>query len=280
MPELPLAHYEFSAKDDKRLGQARQRLQRQCMRTLGFRDFPLDPGPWRGVRMASTFTSTLTYVSPYGLLDLDRARRWGYGIDPDQAKALEAELRPKGRELTRREYEALYGPDTGAGAGGSSVVNGRKVPKDGCAGEARRRTAEGVADEGRLWSYVPERAAKIDKAVAEDERVRGAFGDWSRCVEDKGFKRYKNPARAFSDKAWQKGREGGNTSRTKEELGTAVADVECNRELNTAGVWWAVTNEKQREDLRRNKSSYEAVRKDQGRVRAVVRETLGRSGTA
>ncbi|MET7356983.1 hypothetical protein ABZS76_00910 [Streptomyces sp. NPDC005562] len=58
-------------------------------------------------------------------------------------------------------------------------------------------------------------------------------------------------------------------------MGTAVADVECNRKLNVAGVWWAVSNEKQREDLRRHKSRYEAVRKGQDRLRAEVREVLG-----
>ncbi|MFH8608177.1 hypothetical protein ACH4D5_11870 [Streptomyces sp. NPDC018029] len=274
VPALPLERYEFSSKDDKRMGQARSRLQRKCMRTLGFDDFPLDPGfgPLGGARMSESFTSTMVQVSPYGMLDLDQARRWGYGLDPDRAKALEAELEPTGRDLTSREYEALYGPDTGEGG---RSVNGRKVPEGGCAAEATRQTTRGVADSGRLWGYVPQRIEKIDKAVAKDARVRKAFRDWSRCVEDKGFKRYGSPAQAFRDKAWWKGGEDGNTGRTERELGTAVADVECNRKLNTAGVWWSVSNEKQREDLRRNRSRYEAVRKDQDRVRAEVRAALG-----
>ncbi|MEV0257486.1 hypothetical protein AB0H82_24920 [Streptomyces sp. NPDC050732] len=270
MPALPLAKYELSSEDHKRLGKARNRLRWQCMRSLGFDDFPLGPGFAPGIRMADSFTSTLVYVSPYGTLDLDRARRWGYGLAPDHAKALRAELRPTGRELTQREYEALYGP----GKGGRSV-NGRKIPQGGCAAEATRRTERDVTDSGRLWAYVPRRIEKIDKAVAKDDRVRRAFRDWSRCVEDKGFKRYENPTRAFGDKEWWKESENGDTPPTKRELGTAVADVECNRKLNTAGVWWSVSNEKQREDLRRNKSRYEAVREDQDRVRDGIREALG-----
>ncbi|MFK4068640.1 hypothetical protein [Streptomyces sp. NPDC029674] len=251
------------------------------MRSLGFDDFPLGPDPESsfgfdlldGQRMASAFYSTMVSVSPYGMLDLDHVRRWGYGLDPDQAKKLEARARSAGRDLTDREREALYGSETEKG--GRSVVNGREVPEGGCAEEATRRTTRGVADADRLWSYVPERTVEIDKVVAKDERVRRAFRDWSRCVEDKGFKRYENPTEAFLDKAWWKGREDGGSARSERELGTAVADVECNLKLNTAGVWWSVSKEKQREELRRNKSRYEAVRRDADRVRAEIREALG-----
>ncbi|MET8685709.1 hypothetical protein ABZV77_15960 [Streptomyces sp. NPDC004732] len=273
-PELPLDRYEFSGREEKRLREAKNRLQRECMRSFGFEDFPLEPDTWiRGTRMANSFTSTLVYVSPYGTLDLDRARRWGYGSDPGRTESMTAELLPKGREVTDREDPVLNG--TEAGEGGRSVVHGRRVPAGGCSAEATRRTMATVGDETRLWAYVPERTEQIDTAVAKDERVRRAFADWSRCVEDKGFKRYASPARAFRDEAWRRGREDGSTHRTKRELGTAVADVECNRDLNVAGVWWAVADEKQRDDLRRNKSRYEAVRTDQNRVRAEVRKVLG-----
>ncbi len=276
LPGLPLDRYEFGGTDQKNLKQARNRLQQECMRTLGFDDFPLDPDTWGRTEMADTFTMTMVFVSPYGTLDLDRARRWGYGPDPDGADSSAGEPRPKGRDLTRREREALNG--SGPGEGGRMVVHGRRVPEGGCAAEATRRTLGDEADSMRLWGYVSGRTEKIDKAVAKDERVRRAFADWSRCVEDKGFERYASPAQAFRDKAWRKGREDGGTHRTKRELGTAVADVECNRDLNVTGVWWAVSDEKQRADLRRNKPRYEAVRKDQDRVRAAVRETLDGAG--
>ncbi len=274
IPELPLARYEFGVKDVERQEKARKLLQRQCMRDFGFEDFPLDPDTF--VHMADAFESTLILVSPYGTLDLDRARRWGYGLDPDLAEKQEAVFRPKGRAVTGRERRVLEGPE--ASEGGRLVVDGKKVPKGGCSGKAERRMEAAVADPTRLGEYVSRRTAEIDKAVAKDERVRRAFRDWSRCVQDRGFKRYASPARASTDKAWSKGLDDGSSHRTKREVGTAVADVECNRGLNVTGVWWAVTAEKQRADLRRNKSRYEAVRKDQDRVRAVVREVLGEAG--
>ncbi|MEU1149776.1 hypothetical protein ACFYO9_02550 [Streptomyces sp. NPDC005863] len=273
MPELPLDRYQFSPRDGERLERARNLLQQRCMRDFGFDDFPLEPDTWGKFRMAETFTSWAWMESPYGRLDLDQARRWGYGFDPERAKAEEAELMPKGREVTEREEPVLNG--VGAGESGPSVVHGRKVPKGGCSAEAKRRFGAGVGGAEDPSSYVVLRTAEIDKVVARDERVRKAFGDWSRCVEDKGFKGYGSPARAAGDKAWREGRKDGNTRRTQRELGTAVADVECNRKLNVAGVWWAVSNEKQREDLRRHKSRYEAVRKGQDRLRAEVREVLG-----
>ncbi|MBW5423284.1 hypothetical protein GKQ77_17220 [Streptomyces sp. BG9H] len=219
--------------------------------------------------MSESVQSTVMWVAPYGMLDLGQARRWGYGFDPDaMAKAL-----PKGRAPTRREYEVLHG--LGAEGGDDMVVRGRKVPEGGCSAEGSRRLMADVSDEERLWGYVPGRVQKLDKAVARDERVRRAFRDWSRCVEGKGFKEYESPGDAFRDKAWGAGREDGNTGRTRRELETAVADVECNRKLNTAGVWWAVSNEQQRADLRRNKSRYAAVREDQARLRAAISKVLG-----
>ncbi|MEU5901221.1 hypothetical protein [Streptomyces venezuelae] len=274
IPELPLARYELSGADSKRLDRARNVLQRQCMRDFGFDDFPLDPDTW--VQMSSSFESTAIAVTPYGTLDLERARRWGYGFDPDRAEEQRAEFLPKGRKVTERERRVLDGPE--AGESGGSAVNGRKVPKGGCSEEAERRIGAAKAAPAPGVEYVFRRTAEIDKAVAADGRVRRAFRDWSRCVEDRGFKRYASPARAFTDKAWRKGLGDGSTHRTERELGTAVADVECNRGLNVTGVWWAVTAEKQRAELRRNRSRYEAVRKDQDRVRAAVREVLGEAG--
>ncbi|MFE0171625.1 hypothetical protein ACFWZ2_04860 [Streptomyces sp. NPDC059002] len=227
--------------------------------------------------MSESFDSVLTLaaVSPYGTLDLGQARRWGYGFDPDRAMTWNETGEPEGRAVRPREYEVLQ--SFGAVDGAATVVNGRKVPKGGCTAQASRRLAGDLAKRTSTWAYVPERSQKIDKAVAEDRRVRRVFGDWSRCVEDKGFKRYDSPTAAFRDKAWRKGAEDGNTNHTKRELGTAVADVECNRKLNVAGVWWAVSNEKQRADLRREPSRYEAVRADQDRLRDAIRKALGES---
>jgi len=268
-PALPLDRYEFSRRDYDRIEEAQARVTQRCMRSYGFDDFPLHPGR---AEMATSFLSVVVSVSPYGMLDLGQARRWGYGFDPESVEAASDGRGPKGRVPTDREESVLHG--NGALDGPAEVVRGREVPEGGCAALGARRVM-GDEKAARLRGSVAERVEKLDKAVAKDHRVLRAFRDWSRCVSDKGFERYESPTHAFHDKAWRKGREDSNTARTEKELGTAVADIECNRELNTAGVWWAVSDEKQRADIRADKDRYEAVRADLDRVRATARKELG-----
>ncbi|CAM5463553.1 hypothetical protein SALBM135S_03918 [Streptomyces alboniger] len=269
VPALPLDRYRFSSRDYERIEEAQARVTQRCMRSYGFRDFPLHPG-W-GPAMAESFDMVAVNVSPYGMLDLGQVRRFGYGFDRERVTEESDGLRPEGRVPTDREESVLHG--TGARDGHAEVIRGREVPEGGCAAVGGRRIL-GDEKAARLRGSVSGRAEKLDKAVADDERVRRAFRDWSRCVANKGFGRYESPVAAFRDKAWRKGREDGNTARTKKELATAVADVECNRALNTAGVWWAVSDEKQRAEIRADKDRYEAVRANLDRVRATVRKEL------
>ncbi|MCF3124898.1 hypothetical protein IPZ68_35150 [Streptomyces arenae] len=271
VPELPLERYEFSRGDYKRMEEAQARTAQQCMRSFGFDDVPLHPGRRMAGSGGNRTVLAISTVSPYGMLDLAHVRRWGYGFDPDRTTSWREEEFPEGRPLEPREFEVMHGRL----GGGAVEVKGRKVPKGGCGGQALRRIMGDPVKTARVWGYVGRRTRALDEDVAKDARVRRAFRDWSRCVEDKGFKRYESPAHAFRDEAWREGVDGGNTSRTKKELGTAVADVECNRKLNTAGVWWVVSDEKQRADLRRHASRYAAVRADQDRVRAAADEVLG-----
>ncbi|MGW5864264.1 hypothetical protein ACWFRJ_19090 [Streptomyces sp. NPDC055239] len=256
---LPLDRYEASTRDNRRQTEAQARVTQRCMRKLGFDDFPLHPA-WP--KMANSFEMTAVAMSsyPYGPLDPDSARRWGYGWDPERPLADPA--RREGRTPTADEQEALDGS--------------RGKPGDGCESRGADRVTEGVQDKTRMYTYVPQRRQSLDKAVAEDRRVREALDTWSECLESKGVKRYKTPSDAFGDKAWGRGNDhGGNTDRTKKELATATADVACKREHNTAGVWWAVRQEKQRADVARHKDAYDGVRADQARVRANVKRVLG-----
>lgn len=269
LPALPLDRYEFSGRDHQRIEEAQARVTRRCMRSYGFEDFPLHPG--RVPAMAESFNLLAIYVPPYGSLDLAHARRWGYGLDPAVLKE-EDGSEHEGRTPTDAEESVLGG--TGGRDGRAEVVRGRAVPEGGCAAVATRRLLQDEKN-ARQRYFVSERVEKLNEAVAEDHRVRRAFRDWSRCMAGKGFRRYESPAEASGDKAWFKGREDGNTARTKKELATAVADVECNRALNTAGVWWAVSAEKQRAELRAHQGRYEAVLAHLDRVRAIAREERG-----
>lgn len=73
---LPADRYEYTPQDYQRSQRASALLIRQCMADRGHRDFPLDP------RYPSDPIVATAVSTDYGALDLDSARRWGYGWDP------------------------------------------------------------------------------------------------------------------------------------------------------------------------------------------------------
>ncbi|MEU6388614.1 hypothetical protein [Streptomyces sp. NPDC046939] len=263
VPELPFAAYEFDGADKDaylKWESAVGLLAQRCMVRHGFADFPRDPQPYT---MAATYTVTGVAMSagPVGSHDLENARRWGYGWDP--AKAV-GPRRHTGRMMTSEESEVYHG-DQEAG-------------DNGCSGEAERRLRRGVHDIERVWTYVTEREDAVDKRAARDPRLRRAYRVWADCVAGKGFTRYADPMAAADDKAWRRGQDG-NTRRTRREIGTAVADVECKRAHNTAGVWWSVTARLQRRELAAHRAEFDAVRADRDRVLRNVRAVLGTEGS-
>lgn len=259
LPPLPIDRYKLGKRATKEFDTARDRLAQRCMVDLGFTGFPLDPKPPKSRRSSGAPLLALRVrETPLGPLDLDRAKRWGYGWSPKKGPL--AGAGPKGRAMTDKEYAALYGLSDDA-------------PKGGCAGQGDRQLLKGVADSPHMWAYPARREQRLEAAVAKDRRLRKTFATWSDCVVDKGFKRYGNPEAAQKDKAWGPGRDG-NTTQTKREVGTAVADIECKRKHNTLGVWWSVLAKRQRADIDRNNAAYEAVRRDLDTVRANLRSAV------
>lgn len=272
VPALPLDRYRLTDEDHERLVQARDRLAQRCMADLGFPDFPLRPKDPRGSGPGgTTFTAVLVSSTPMGSLDLDHARRWGYGWDPEKARK-QGLGEPDGRVMTEEEYRAYQGGTVTAGE--RVTVRGREVPDGGCAGQAARELALTDVESLRARNYPAERAEALDKAAQQDKRVRRAWAQWSRCMADKGFKGYSDPREAARDKKWRRGTDG-NTAHGGREVATAVADVECNRAHNTAGQVWAVLAERQRADLERNKDRYETARTETDEVRAKANRVLG-----
>ncbi|MET7620842.1 hypothetical protein [Streptomyces sp. NPDC005408] len=263
IPQLPLDRYELSTLEYKRFDRAQDRLVQRCMVGFGYADFPLDPKDRQ--REAAPIVWVTVSSSPFGMLDLDKARRWGYGWDPKRSVLPEH----KGRAMTEEEYGVLYGTRLG----GATTIRGRKVLENGCSGEASKQLTSGVKDSRSMWSYVSGREVSLAKTEPKDERIRGAWDTWSQCVVDKGLGRYGSPDKAFADKAWKRG-SGGNTTRTARELATATADVECKRKHDTVRVWWEARAAIQRADVERNKAKYAAVLRDLDVVRANIRRAL------
>ncbi|MEU5031358.1 hypothetical protein [Streptomyces milbemycinicus] len=263
LPALPLDSYRLSTEESRQFGKAQRLLAQRCMIRLGFTDFPADPKPPHSY--ASSLLTIVGASTSLGPLDLDQVKRWGYGWEPKRRKALE----PTGRAMTDAEYAALY-----AMSSSETKPSGRKPPKQGCSGQANRQLLKGIEGARRMWTYPAERAAALQKAVKMDQGVRRAFATWATCVVDKGGKRFADPMAAYSDKGWRRGKDG-NTPHTRREVATAVADVECKRENNTLGVWWAALAKRQRSDIQRNKHEYDAVRGDLDVLRGNVRKALG-----
>ncbi|WP_405612458.1 hypothetical protein [Streptomyces sp. NBC_01508] len=271
IPELPVARYEFGDSDTERHSRAQARAAQRCMVGFGFTDFPLDPGSPDLPKTVYSMVA-VAMATPFGELDLGEARRWGYGWDPKMAGAVDAAGAGfgKGRAMTDAEDQVFYN------AGGSTdrTVNGREVPENGCSGQAAARLTEGVEDATRMWTYTSKRSQVLAAKTLKDPDVSEALRTWARCVEDRGLTRYEGREDAFRDKAWHRD-DNGNTRRTQRERDTAVADIECAREHNTVGVWWAGEARSQTADIESHRATYEAVRRDQDVVRANIRDVLG-----
>ncbi|WP_405794874.1 hypothetical protein [Streptomyces sp. NBC_01506] len=267
IPELPLARYEFSETDTKRFSQAQARSAQRCMADFGFPDFPLEPALPDSLGTTTGMMVAVAMATSFGELDLDEARRWGYGWEP---KPADSQAGKKGRAMTDAEYQVYYN----SGGSADRTVNGREVPENGCYGRAFAQLTDGVQDATRMWTYPSKRAEALARTTLKDPDASEALRTWADCVEDKGFTRYAGREEAFRDKAWHRG-DDGNTRRTQRERDTAVADIECAREHNTVGVWWAASARAQTSDIDSHRATYEAVRRDKDVVRANSRHMLG-----
>ncbi|WBB61225.1 hypothetical protein O7599_01295 [Streptomyces sp. WMMC500] len=239
---LPADRYDYTPEDFRRSQRATALLVRQCMAEHGHPDFPLDP------RYPSDPIVATAVSTDYGAADLDDARRWGYGWDPAESPA----TAPRGRRMTSAEY----------------------ADHPACSAAANSRLMRGI-DLERDWLYASRRSYVVDKAVKRDKRMRAAWDEWSRCMADQGFTRYRSPVAAYTDDAWRRGSDG-NTRHTRRERATAVADVTCKRRHGTVEIWRAVRAEKQTADIARHRDRYaaglDALETNRANIAEVLRE--------
>ncbi|MFJ6504694.1 hypothetical protein [Streptomyces sp. NPDC091879] len=237
---LPGDRYDYTPRDYRQSKRATALLVRQCMVQRGHPDFPLDP------RYPSDPMVATAVATDYGVLDLDAARRWGYGWDPATAVSPQ----PKGRRMTNAEYADF----------------------PACNAEADERLMRGI-DVKRDWLYASRRAVEVDEVVKRDPRLRAAWRVWSRCVAEQGFTRYPDPVAAYSDTAWRRGSDG-NTRHAPQERATAAADVTCKRHHHTAEVWHDARARGQSADIARHRDRYAASLEALRTYRATIAEVL------
>ncbi|WP_435127715.1 hypothetical protein [Actinacidiphila sp. bgisy144] len=237
---LPADPYTSTSQDYQRSQQASALLVRQCMAGHGHPGFPLDPRyPVDPIRGAAVGTE-------YGVLELDSARRWGYGWDP----AKDADRRPKGRRMTSAEF----------------------VDFPACEAEAGRRLVRGIDLKGD-WLYASTRVVEVQKAVERDPRLVAAWNTWSRCMAGQGFTPYPDPVAAYTDTAWHRNSDG-NTPHTRRERATAVADVICKRRHHTVEIWHTVQAQKQAADIAQHHDGYARGLRQLRLYRANINEVL------
>ncbi|MFW6691586.1 hypothetical protein [Streptomyces sp. MAR4 CNX-425] len=242
---LPAERYETTAEDHQRSQRATALLVRRCMADRGHPDFPLDPR-----YPDDPVVGAAVVVTGSGAVDLDDARRWGYGWDPEQSPA----VRPQGRRMTAAEY-ADY---------------------PACSAAAGRRLMRGI-DVERDWAYPSRRSIAVDKAVERDPRARAAWAAWSRCMGEQGFERYPTPVAAYTDDAWRRG-DDGNTRHTRRERATAVADVTCKLRHRTTEIVHAVEAGKQAADIARHPGRYAAALRSLETYRDNIADVLRKLG--
>ncbi|MFE7547618.1 hypothetical protein [Streptomyces gardneri] len=172
--------------------------------------------------------------------------------------------------------EVLKGmKDDGAGTPVTSF-RGQAVPKEGCAGEARRKLAQGTG-EGKRVGHADTAAAikaRSFEIAKNDPRVIAAEKKWVACMADRGYTNYKQDSfDAAADTRW-------NTPKaTSEEIAVAVASWTCGKKSNVVGTWVAVETAYQNEQIDKNaetlKDDQKRLVEENKRIDAIIAGTGG-----
>jgi hypothetical protein len=238
---LPLDAYRFTNKDYVTKVRAQARLTADCARRFGV-TYPADTG----TIVVGVNVPNFDRVNErrYGLIDLGSAAERGYRLPAqpggDETQRDEAR-RDSGGDLPQHTLFILRGKRQAGFADAATMptdTNGKRLPDDGCAGEAERELAGGtrVGDVGLVDTLANETFDRSEN----DSRVRTALAAWSACMKERGYR--------FST-IWEPNDRNWPTSVGSEEIATAKADVGCKLQTNVVGIWLAVEAAYQRRTI-------------------------------
>jgi hypothetical protein len=229
---LPLDPYRQARQNLDATTKAEGVLMRQCLRRFGF-----EPPPDRAPSAAAT-----GYQQRYGITNGDQAAARGYHGPPRPA-----EEGPSADVLSPAAQAVMSGD-------GQRSYAGQQVPEGGCAGEARRKLAEGVpqVEDKNFGSYLASESWERSKV---DSRVRAAFVDWSACMKRAGYD-YADPFKANDNPEF------GDAEPTAGEIAVAVADVRCKKEANVVSIWATVETAYQQRSVEKHGEALAAIRKN------------------
>lgn len=224
--ELPLDPYRINRVNLSNSTKAEQLLVQRCLRRFGF-DYQL-PGP--------AAPAVVGAERRYGLADEASARARGYHFVP-AAPVKNAELVTEAKAVLLGEGQSSYG--------------GQLVPEGGCAGEARRKLAEGApkVENERLGDSL---AAESFDRTSNDSRVQKVYGEWSACMRRAGYN-YADPMKAVNDPQFV------SSTATAREIAVATADVRCKNETNLINTMASIETAYQQRALERNAEALSVI---------------------
>ncbi|KAB7843676.1 hypothetical protein [Streptomyces mobaraensis] len=264
---LPLMRYLPTDAQARTIGRARETLTRDCARRYGITLTPEPELPPLGPKNVMDWR--------YGIHDRGLTARRGYQVDDAQQARYDAALRARGK-LPRPSPDTSVvvsgtrlPPDVLAAAGPEArkgVVAGKPVPDGGCAGEAQRTL--GTATQGVSPFVARLMTASYPRSMEEPD-VRRVFARWSGCMRERGF-RYAAPMDANDDPAFRPGPRGV----TREEIATAVADLDCRAAHRVAEVWHTAETRLQNDVVAREAATLAAERRALDRTLATARRVV------
>jgi hypothetical protein len=240
---VPFDEYKLSRLDLQTIEYAEDLLTRNCMRELG-----LD---WQLLPLPSSQDPDPLNRRRYGLIEPKIATSFGYHLPPSPPELTVRESVWAQRDrLPPAQRRAAYGDDG----------------QSGCRAEARDHLRKDIPDldQSRLNGF----SAEAFRASLKDPRVVKVFGDWSACMEAKGF-HYSDPLTPFGDAAWAKS---GRPS--AQEIVVAEADVRCKQEIKLVSVWSGVEEKIQLDVIDAHREEFEGFSRAKNSELDAARRTL------
>ncbi|WP_242440683.1 hypothetical protein [Streptomyces sp. CB02923] len=236
---LPIEAYLPSEGQDRQAAKAKELLIADCMKDLGLDWSPAPDLPDMGPKTLTDWR--------YGIHDAALAKKRGYKPDAAEQAAYD-----KAMEAGALDEDAGNGGTAEAALRGSRTeINGKAVPKGGCAGRAASR----LGSDGTEFSEAAQRIGN-DAFVRskQDPKVVAVFREWSSCMKDSGYS-YKEPLDASDDPRFSAPDVSGL------EISTALADLACRKRHAVARTWFDAESALQQQAIEKNAENLDRIKK-------------------
>jgi hypothetical protein len=257
---------------DAILTMAEGELRDRCMRELGFRYFPVHPDEWAPEPL---------HVG-WGLNDLGRARREGYGLSvtlSEDPGGYTTESEPTARYLRtlshdqRDDWEVAYFGDH-ADMTTVTLPNGAtfSTSNTGCVAEARIELYGSIRAHVEVTAMANYMTGEIGSRVMADSSYQEALARWQECMSELGYS-VTAPSDAYT-MALEAGVASPADARVR-EISIAVDDARCNVRTRLTETAEALEKKHSDEFAEENEAQVLATQELQQHALERAREILG-----